>query len=363
MSLRNFSKPWMGYCPTESTKIVEKKGAATRCFNFLIFIAFSLISYVFSTQKADADQPPPSPSVFIAYLESGLPHSGMLTVEQTTLNPASFPPSSTPDSTGPLIQKFYATWDGDNFLLKELTPEIASPTNSVTGMLLGQKDNLLWEAVGYQLNLLSKPNNSPDSNTDNNVLYTLVANGRSMVLSFLGLNYSDMIWSNNQLSAVLGGLPIKANIKFNDNILQVEGTMTGQQGVTGNFRIDYLEWTNANGFAFPDKYTLYTKFPGDSEYKQVTTWQILEIQVPSSVDSAMFGPDYSIDRSRFKTYEYVSNQAFFLKNTNLVPISRVPYPNTTVAEIAPRAFLVIVLIFTGLFMPLCIWIRSKGNKK
>lgn len=181
----------------ESIDFVKKLPQKFSFFISLQFIKFTIIAlalFLFAEQKAKSDT---NTEGFIEATKLGFPASGELTVKIKNYHPQTFPPPKA-NEIKPLEQTFYAAWAGTNFMMEELTPNLNSPTNMVSGLMVGRQSNLYWHAVGTELNLYVPQTGVRDDNPVTHIFDFSLAMVRAALLG--GFDLGNPTWSGKKVT-------------------------------------------------------------------------------------------------------------------------------------------------------------------
>ena len=312
---------------------------------------------LFSNSTADAHE---TPEAFIAFLKSIPLQSGEMTVTVTDYAPLVPQRGSAAAGTA---TTYHAVWNNSDVLCEEVTPELSNRTNPVTGFLVGRHANLYWHAVGSQLNLYVKTNNSfsYDPANDNNTVHYFVGFAQSLIRKYLegGNDLEDMNWSGTHLVAKADHATIAADLDFSRDPAALLGTYTAEN-LAIPFRVDYLDWGTLKGARYARKCEEYAKTPDDKEFRKLHAFEIVDLRVPFVGDQDIFTPSYHLDTNYFKSYVYIHNDMYFIEPAGLTKVrpavvSRIQSPL--------HRFIISIVMLSVIFFPLALWLGLKYKHK
>jgi hypothetical protein len=324
----------------------------------LLFFCVSLLFLVQPTFGADTGTE--GRDRFILFLQSLPLQSGEMKISVTEYY------GTTPGKklTSPRTDTYHAVWDGSDIFLGKYTSDLSTNTNTITGLLVGRRDNFHWDAFQLQLDLYIKTNGAAyDPNTDDNQVTFFVNDAEASVRKYLmgGFELTNMHWTGAHLSAQADTETIEANLLFNTNAAELAGSVRSGNFST-EFRIDYFAFGRMGEFLYPRKYSIYLKDADKGAFELVRTIDITELTAPrTNRDREIFSPSAHLNTNSFGTFLYVSNVQYFVSTDN-----QLLHVRSTVAsqiENPQNTFIKLVIVFSVMFLPLALWIGLKMKEK
>ena len=275
------------------------------------------------------------------------------------------PPSLQSKTMPPQTQTFHAAWNWPDFFIQESPPDGTNRINIVTGLLVGQSGKTRWHIINQQITTIQRSStNAFDPNTDNNAENNVVDVGRGIIRSILagGLELCDIKLDKNHLTAKLNeenGDTINADFEFDKQPKQLVGKTAG--GL--KFRVEYSDWFNAGSSSYPHGYTLFVKYPGENEFKELYKVNIISLTLPYTGSNNIFTPAFHVNLINFKSYAYISNKVFFLAVSGPVKVAEIT-PPPPVKNSNQKTYIMLVLLIILLPPPLALcWAKFvKTNK-
>ena len=321
----------------------------------LVIFAICVVYYRQSDAIAAEHGEPSTPEVF-KFLASSLPINGEITAKETAYGSVELTKNARP--SGPRVQLYHALWNQTDLFFEELPHDdsTGNKLKAVKNILIGQSGKTKWYAITTELNVDSEEG-APDTGPKQMVYWA-----RTTLASFLfGHDFREVLWDDSHMKAKdFGGVSLEADLKNKGGRYQLTGKIN-EPGEVGEFRIEYHDFKSIGTFLYPSSYDFFSKYPGDADFRKESTVEILNFQNVSSFDPAVFTPDFHLERTAFRLFEYFGGKGFFMDpKLGRQPVVDIPPPILSVNSGAPRKILFwLVLFATAILLPFVT--KAKGR--